>query len=725
LLLLLASATIQTRGQRVETFTYVNEGEFGPYITEYDASYRVLPIASSPFQFAFYNTTPDAFYLALRMGTLRSESILRWVWEANRGRPVRENATFSLLPSGNLVLAEADGRVVWTTNTANKGVVGLKVLPNGNVSLRLRGPNKLVSRKSAVDGSFGIYSLVFGPGGITMYINSVASKPLAYYNYSDGLLSFSGPGDSVTFVCEPETEDNFAWECKLIINLSRPKYNATLSFLRLDIDGNLAVYTYYDPVDYRAWEKTFAFFSDEKGWLNGCGLTSKCGAFGVCEDEMCVACPSKDGLLGWSTSCATPSLAACKEGVTPKYYKVEGVENFLSTYSDGEGAQKLEECKRRCSMDCKCQGFLYWEKDSRCWLAPLLGTLSKVSNSSHVAYVKYLKEREDSTSRRSREDRSAMPVFKTPFSGYAVRFSPFYEGRLLVATSQNFGILGNGRLHVLDLLPSPGAPGISEVAAFDTADGVYDCCWSESHDSLAVSAVADGSLKLWDASLPPSANPVRSFREHSREAHSVDWNPVRRDSFLSASWDDSLKLWTLDRPASLRTFREHSYCVYSVSWSPRHADVFASASGDRTVRVWDVREPVSTLVIPAHDHEILSCDWNKYDECCLATASVDKTIRVWDIRATRAPLANLAGHGYAVRRIRFSPHRESVLLSCSYDMTVCMWDYRAEDALIARYDHHTEFAVGIDMSVLVEGLIASTGWDEVVYVWQHGTDPRA
>ncbi|RRT45695.1 hypothetical protein BHE74_00025314 [Ensete ventricosum] len=415
-LLLLAPATIQTRGQKVETFTYVNEGEFGPYITEYDASYRVLPIASSPFQFAFYNTTPDAFYLALRMGTVRSESILRWVWEANRGRPVRENATFSLLPNGNLVLAEADGRVVWSTNTANKGVVGLKVLPNGNVvlydakgrfvwqsfdyptdtllvgqSLRLRDPNKLVSRKSAVDGSFGIYSLVFGPGGITMYINYVASKPLAYYNYSDGLLSFSGPGDSVTFVCEPETEDNFAWECKLIINLSRPKYNATLSFLRLDIDGNLAVYTYYDPVDYRAWEKTFAFFSDEKGWLNGCGLPSKCGAFGVCEDEMCVACPSKDGLLGWSTSCATPSLAACKEGVTPKYYKVKGVENFLSTYSDGEGALKLEECKRRCNIDCKCQGFLYWEKDSRCWLAPLLGTLSKVSNSSRVAYVKYLK----------------------------------------------------------------------------------------------------------------------------------------------------------------------------------------------------------------------------------------------------------------------------------------------------------------------------------------------
>ncbi|KAK8970278.1 Peroxisome biogenesis protein 7 [Platanthera guangdongensis] len=315
-----------------------------------------------------------------------------------------------------------------------------------------------------------------------------------------------------------------------------------------------------------------------------------------------------------------------------------------------------------------------------------------------------------------------MPVFKTPFNGYAVRFSPFYENRLLVATAQNFGILGNGRLHIIDLNP---AGGISELCSFDTADGIYDCAWSESHDSVAVAAVADGSLKLWDAALPPSSNPIRSFHEHAREVHAVDWNPVRRDSFLSASWDDSLKLWTLDRPASIRTFREHSYCVYSAAWSPRHADVFASASGDCTTRVWDVRDPGSSLVIPAHDHEILSCDWNKYDDCFLATASVDKTVRVWDVRASRAPVATLAGHGYAVRRIRFSPHRESLLMSCSYDMTVCVWDYRTEDALLARYDHHTEFAVGVDMSVLVEGLLASTGWDELVYVWQHGTDPRA
>ncbi|GKU92351.1 hypothetical protein SLEP1_g6089 [Rubroshorea leprosula] len=63
-----------------------------------------------------------------------------------------------------------------------------------------------------------------------------------------------------------------------------------------------------------------------------------------------------------------------------------------------------------------------------------------------------------------------MPVFKTPFNGYSVKLSPFYESGLAVATAQNFGILGNGRLHVLDL--SLTGPAITELTAFDTADGL-------------------------------------------------------------------------------------------------------------------------------------------------------------------------------------------------------------------------------------------------------------
>jgi WD40 repeat protein len=77
--------------------------------------------------------------------------------------------------------------------------------------------------------------------------------------------------------------------------------------------------------------------------------------------------------------------------------------------------------------------------------------------------------------------------------------------------------------------------------------------------------------QVWDLSAPGAMNPLRSLEEHSHEVYSVEWNPSRRDCFLSASWDDTIKLWNLDAPSSLRTFAEHTYCIYTVSWNPAHA----------------------------------------------------------------------------------------------------------------------------------------------------------
>lgn len=197
------------------TFRYVNEGEFGPYIVEYDGNYCGLSIFNSPFQLFFYNTTPNAYTLALRMATRRSESLFRWVLEANRGNPVHKNATLTFGTDGNLVLANADGRVAWQTNTANKGVVGLKLLPNGNIVLHNSKGNfiwqsfdsptdtllvgqylwagsvtKFVSRASERDNSDGPYSLVMESKGLAFYYkskNSPSPRPILYFFLSSHL----------------------------------------------------------------------------------------------------------------------------------------------------------------------------------------------------------------------------------------------------------------------------------------------------------------------------------------------------------------------------------------------------------------------------------------------------------------------------------------------------------------------------------------------------------
>jgi peroxin-7 len=37
------------------------------------------------------------------------------------------------------------------------------------------------------------------------------------------------------------------------------------------------------------------------------------------------------------------------------------------------------------------------------------------------------------------------------FNGYALKYSPFFDSRLAVASAANFGLIGNGRLYILNL----------------------------------------------------------------------------------------------------------------------------------------------------------------------------------------------------------------------------------------------------------------------------------
>lgn len=40
------------------------------------------------------------------------------------------------------------------------------------------------------------------------------------------------------------------------------------------------------------------------------------------------------------------------------------------------------------------------------------------------------------------------------YNGYGTQYSPFIDSRLAVAASANFGLVGNGRLYILELTPT-------------------------------------------------------------------------------------------------------------------------------------------------------------------------------------------------------------------------------------------------------------------------------
>ncbi|KAI3456154.1 hypothetical protein Pfo_012817 [Paulownia fortunei] len=121
---------------------------------------------------------------------------MRWVWDANCGKPVRENATL--------------------TFGANKGVVGLDLLSSGNLVLCDSKGNFVWQRFNHPTH----FCFVMEQRHWAMYYQSKnAKKPLLYYK-SDEFGDGKGALAYLVFYCEAEYASNYAFELGFRFNLS-------------------------------------------------------------------------------------------------------------------------------------------------------------------------------------------------------------------------------------------------------------------------------------------------------------------------------------------------------------------------------------------------------------------------------------------------------------------------------------------------------------------------
>jgi ribosome assembly protein 4 len=143
------------------------------------------------------------------------------------------------------------------------------------------------------------------------------------------------------------------------------------------------------------------------------------------------------------------------------------------------------------------------------------------------------------------------------------------------------------------------------------------------HERL-VSGSDDYTLFLWEPFV--SKKPIARMTGHQQLINQVAFSPCGQ-FFVSASFDQSIKLWDGTNGKFMHSFRAHVGRVYQVAWSA-DSRLLVSGSKDTTLKVWDIKRKKLMFDLPGHADEVYAVDWSPDGEK-VASGSKDRRLRIW------------------------------------------------------------------------------------------------
>jgi WD40 repeat protein len=180
-------------------------------------------------------------------------------------------------------------------------------------------------------------------------------------------------------------------------------------------------------------------------------------------------------------------------------------------------------------------------------------------------------------------------------------------------------------------------------------------CVAKSCEHMA-SCSDDGSIKIWNADGSRLLHTIEKAHG-GKEVRCLDWSEDG-GMLVSGSDDDDIKLWEIKKngapPTLLRTLKGHINVVRAVWFSPDGKRI-ASASWDKTVRCWSVQTGLSLWRFTGHKSWVYCSAWSPDGEL-IASAGSEGIIRMLDAAAgtqVREPPIVMS------RVLRLAPHEVS------------------------------------------------------------------
>ncbi|HEY9887854.1 MAG TPA: serine/threonine-protein kinase, partial [Candidatus Obscuribacterales bacterium] len=245
------------------------------------------------------------------------------------------------------------------------------------------------------------------------------------------------------------------------------------------------------------------------------------------------------------------------------------------------------------------------------------------------------------------------------------------------------------------LRPQPPAPTATAASA-----SVTYWTWLIAR-GVTLGAIALIGLGLWsrqrsqpataDPSPPaqsvPAAPEVRAELLHTFSAHQNSINALKllsdRRQFLSASADNTLRLWDLSTKAAVRTFTGHETFVNAIALSPDEQTLY-SGSADGLILAWNIATGAQQATFAGHEGPVNVLERNP-DGKYLVSGASDGTIKVWEA-ATQTLVRTLSGHQGAVNTLVITDDGQRIL-SGGTDRTIRVWDLTTGEELAQLIGH--------------------------------------
>jgi WD40 repeat protein len=268
-------------------------------------------------------------------------------------------------------------------------------------------------------------------------------------------------------------------------------------------------------------------------------------------------------------------------------------------------------------------------------------------------------------------------------------------------------------------LPDLPHPALRRTLVGHTAQ-VRGCAISPD-GSLIVSASWDNSLKVWDGQSGTERLTLQGHQDRVNAcAISADGSLI-----VSASDDHTLKVWDAQNGVERLTLAGHTDEISSCAINP-DGSLVVSGSHDYTLKVWDVRSGTERLTLAEHTAEVSGCAISA-DGATIVSASVDHTLKVWDGLSGTVRLT-LRGHKAGVVGCTISADG-SVIVSASLDNTLKVWDAHSGIERLTLAGHTAEvegcvistdksFIVSVSADETLKGWNAQSG-DERQTLWGH------